>query len=74
MSLTPKIDEVREFIIRNEVDLALIAETWLKESVSDCVVDIPEFTLLVEIENQKTMEVYVLMLMRHGININDWII
>ena len=46
MSLTPKIDEVREFIIRNEIDLALITETWLKESVSDTVVDIPEFTLL----------------------------
>ena len=46
MSLTPKIDKVREFIIRNEVDLALITETWSKESVSDCVVDIPEFTLL----------------------------
>ena len=45
MSLTPKIDEVREFIIRNEIDLALITKTWLKESVSDsCVVDIPEFT------------------------------
>ena len=41
-----KYDEVREFIIRNEIDLALITETWLKESVSDTVVDIPEFTLL----------------------------
>ena len=30
MSLTPKIDEVREFIIRNEIDLTLIAETWLR--------------------------------------------
>ena len=39
-----KTDEVREFIIRNEMDLALITETWLKESVSDTVVDIPEFT------------------------------
>ena len=28
----------------------------------------------VEIENQKTMEAYVLLLMRHGINISDWII
>ena len=37
---------VREFIIRNEIDLALITETWLKESVSNTVVDIPEFTLL----------------------------
>ena len=38
LSLTPKIDEVREFITRNEIDLALITETWLKESVSDTVV------------------------------------
>ena len=46
MSLTPKIDEVREFIIRNEIDLALITETWLKESVSDTVVDILELSAL----------------------------
>jgi hypothetical protein len=46
MSLVPKIDEVNEFIIRNEINLALITETWLKESVSDSVIDIPNFTLL----------------------------
>jgi hypothetical protein len=46
MSLVPKIDEVNEFIIRNEINLALITETWLKESMSDSVIDIPNFTLL----------------------------
>ena len=46
MSLVRKIDEVNEFIIRNEINLALITETWLKESVSDSVIDIPNFTLL----------------------------
>ena len=46
MFLTPKIDEVRGSIIRNEIDLALMTETWLKESVFETVVDIPEFTLL----------------------------
>ena len=46
MSLAPKIDDVREFIIRNDIDIALITEAWLKESVSDTVVDIPEFILL----------------------------
>lgn len=46
MSLDPKIDEVREYISRNGITLALITGTWLKESVSDGVVDIPDFTVL----------------------------
>ena len=41
-----KIDEVNVFTIRNGINLALITETWLKESVSDSVIDIPNFTLL----------------------------
>ena len=46
MSLVPKIDEVTEFIVRNKINLSLITETWLKESVPDSVIDIPGFTLL----------------------------
>ena len=46
MSLVPKIDEVTEFIVRNKIDLSLITETWLKESVPDSVINIPGFTLL----------------------------
>ena len=45
MSLVPKIDEGRELILRN-LTLALITETWLKESISDGVIDIPDFTVL----------------------------
>jgi len=46
MSLVPKVDEVREFISRNSVEVAFITETWLKESVSDTVVNIPGFSLI----------------------------
>ena len=46
MSLVPKIDEVTEFIVRNKINLSLITETWLKESVPDSVIDISGFTLL----------------------------
>ena len=46
MSLVPKIDEVTEFIVRNKINLSLITETWLKESVPNSVIDIPGFTLL----------------------------
>ena len=37
MSLAPKIVEVTEFILRNDIDL----ETWLNERAADRVVDIP---------------------------------
>ena len=46
MSLAPKIDEVREFVLRKEVDLVFITETWLKECMSDGVIDIPDFSVV----------------------------
>ena len=47
MSLVPKVDEVREFIFRSRnINIAFITETWLKETVTDGVVDIPDFALL----------------------------
>ena len=46
MSLVPKIDEVREFVLRKEVDLVFITETWLKECVSDGAIDIPDFSVV----------------------------
>ena len=39
-SLAPKIDEVSEFLLRHQIDLAFITETWLKESIDDSVVSI----------------------------------
>ena len=45
MSLVPKIDEVTEFVARSKINLSLITETWLKESVPDSVINIPGFTL-----------------------------
>ena len=46
MSLTPKMDEVSEFILCNNTNLAFITETWLKDSVSDGVVQIPGFAVV----------------------------
>lgn len=46
MSLFPKVDEVREFIFRRNITIAFITETWLKETVSDGVVDIPDIAVL----------------------------
>ena len=45
MSLVPKIDEVQEFVLRNNINIAFISETWLKESVSNTVVDIPGYEI-----------------------------
>ena len=46
MSLAPKMDEVSEFILRHNTNLAFITETWLKDSVSDGVVQIPGFAVV----------------------------
>ena len=46
MSLVPKMTEVSEFILRNQVSLAFITETWLKSSVCDSVIDIPGYSIL----------------------------
>lgn len=46
MSLAPKIVEVSEFILRNDVDLACITETWLKDRITDSVVHIPGYSII----------------------------
>lgn len=46
MSLAPKITEMQEFIERNKISLAFVAETWLKSAVEDTVVDIPGFSVV----------------------------
>ena len=46
MSLVPKITEVSEFILRNQVSLAFITETWLKSSVCVSLIDIPGYSVL----------------------------
>ena len=65
MSLAPKIDEVREFVHRKEVDLVFITETWLKEHVDDGVVDIPGFTV-VRHDRQERMHGGVCAYIREG--------
>ena len=45
MSLVPKMVEVQEFILRNQVDLAFISETWLKDTIADAIVDILGYTI-----------------------------
>ena len=46
MSLVPKMTEVSELILRNEVSLAFITESWLKSSVCDSLIDIPGYSVL----------------------------
>ena len=46
MSLVPKMCEVSEFILRNQVNYAFITETWIRSSVVDSVIDIPGFSVL----------------------------
>ena len=46
MSVVPKIDEVREVIHHNNVDIICITETWLQEHIHDNVVDVVGFNLI----------------------------
>jgi hypothetical protein len=45
-SLTPKIEEVQEFLNRNDITMAFITETWLKPTIMDSVISIPGYTVL----------------------------
>ena len=45
MSLVPKLIEILEFINRNEICIALLTETWLRESMADAVVNFPGYTI-----------------------------
>lgn len=45
-SLVTKIDGIREFVLRSNVHLAFITETWLRPSISDGVVSIPDFVII----------------------------
>ena len=46
MSLVPKMDKVSKFILRHNTNLVFITETWLKDSVSDGIVQIPRFAVV----------------------------
>ena len=46
MSLVPKVLEVEEFLLRNNVDIGFITETWLKDEISDSVVEIQGYKIV----------------------------
>ena len=45
MSLIPKIDEVRCFVLDKNPDLVFITETWLKDQIDSNQVNIPEYNM-----------------------------
>ena len=46
MSLVPKVLEVEELLLRNNVDIGFITETWLKDEISDSVVEIQGYKIV----------------------------
>ncbi|CAB4029535.1 Hypothetical predicted protein, partial [Paramuricea clavata] len=46
MSLTPKLDEVSEFLLRKKIDIGFITESWLKDRINDSIVKISGFNLI----------------------------
>ena len=39
-SLVPRIEEIEEFINRNQISIVFVTETWLRTTIMDSVVDI----------------------------------
>ena len=46
MSLAPKIDELHEVINSNDIDIACITETWLRNHIDDNIVTLSGFRLV----------------------------
>ena len=46
MSLVPKVLEVEDFLLRNNVDIGIITETWLKDEISDSAVEIQGYKIV----------------------------
>ena len=46
MSLAPKIDEIRPYVININAEIAVFTETWLKSSILDSVIDIPGYRII----------------------------
>ncbi len=45
-SLVPKIEEVQEFLNRNQISIAFVTETWLRPTITDSVVNIVGYSLM----------------------------
>ena len=46
MSLSPKLSEVQELLLRQNVQIGCIVESWLKEHISDSVVNIEGYNIM----------------------------
>ena len=46
MSLVPKMDEISVFISENNLDLLFLTETWLRNTVEDTHVLLPNYNLM----------------------------
>ena len=62
MSLIPKIDELRCFVLDKNPDLVFITETWLKDQTDSNQVNIPEYNMAIEIGNPVAMAAFVYIL------------
>ena len=47
MSLAPKIDELRVHADLISTDLVMITETWLRDSISDQIINIPSYCVVI---------------------------
>ena len=45
MSLAPKIDEVRHFVVNSNPELVFITETWLTNAIDTNHIHIPEYNI-----------------------------
>lgn len=61
MSLVPKLSEVEELILREKIQVCCITETWLKDHISDTVVNIEGYNITRNDRSSPSMEESVYM-------------
>ena len=65
MSLVPKLDEVQELLLRLNVQVGCIVESWLKQHINDSVVNTDGYNIVQKIDPLTSMAAYVYNIQDH---------
>ena len=59
MSLVPKLDEVQKLLLRLNVQVGCIVESWLKQYINDSVVNTDGYNIVRKIDPLTNMAAYI---------------
>ena len=65
MSLVPKLDEVQKLLLRLNVQVGCIVESWLKQHIHDSVVKNDGYNIVRKIDPLTNMAAYVYYIQDH---------